>query len=388
MSTWRDRLVPASFRGVPFFVKGSERAGGRRVVKHEYPGKDEPFTEDMGRRAREFSVEGFVVGSDYMTARDALLTALEEAGPGELIHPFYGARQVVALEFRVREADDMGGVAQFSLSFGETPSAPAQPTASVDASGAVSASASAAVDAAQVEFLASFSPGTLVDSLDDQLASALSKMAELSGPIGLGEQELALLTLKVQRLSSDARALLGSPAALFDRLSETVACFVDGSRAALLELYAFDPGPAPSGSTPARAAELQAFNALRRCFQRLVLVQAAILALGETFANYEAAEAARSELTDLLDDQAGVAADDTFPALLQLRADLVKAIPGEASDLPRIVSVTPASTLPSLVLTHRIYGSVDREADVIARNGIRDPRFVLGGRPLEVLSHD
>lgn len=47
--SWTDRLQPASFRGVAFKVDGDDLQIGRRTVVHEYPGRDTPSVEDMGR---------------------------------------------------------------------------------------------------------------------------------------------------------------------------------------------------------------------------------------------------------------------------------------------------------------------------------------------------
>ena len=69
-------LRPASFRGVPFdaFEEHSE-AGGRRLVRHEFPLRDTPYAEDMGRKAGQWQVEAFVLRNrwaDYEAARDRL----------------------------------------------------------------------------------------------------------------------------------------------------------------------------------------------------------------------------------------------------------------------------------------------------------------------------
>ncbi|EPR0211413.1 DNA circularization N-terminal domain-containing protein, partial [Escherichia coli] len=45
---WKDRLVEASFRGVPFKVEDEGAPVGRRVETHEYPNRDKPYTEDLG----------------------------------------------------------------------------------------------------------------------------------------------------------------------------------------------------------------------------------------------------------------------------------------------------------------------------------------------------
>lgn len=47
--TWKDRLQDASFRGVPFKVEEESAGTGRRVETHEYPNRDKPYTEDLGK---------------------------------------------------------------------------------------------------------------------------------------------------------------------------------------------------------------------------------------------------------------------------------------------------------------------------------------------------
>ncbi|MFX9939048.1 DNA circularization N-terminal domain-containing protein, partial [Acinetobacter baumannii] len=64
--TWRDQLRPASFRGVPFHVTQATGTFGRRSVTHEYPFRDLPYVEDLGRRARTLRIEALLLGEDYM----------------------------------------------------------------------------------------------------------------------------------------------------------------------------------------------------------------------------------------------------------------------------------------------------------------------------------
>jgi prophage DNA circulation protein len=71
--TWRTRMQPASFRGAGFLVEGHDGEVGRRLAVHEYPERDLPYAEDLGRKARVFKITGLVIGPDYMAQRDALL---------------------------------------------------------------------------------------------------------------------------------------------------------------------------------------------------------------------------------------------------------------------------------------------------------------------------
>lgn len=117
--SWRDELREASFRGVPFFVEGTTTEFGRRTVVHEYPYGQRPGTEDLGRKVRRLRLDAFVVGANYMADRDRLRDALEQVGPGRLVHPYWGEVQVSVETVSLRETDAEGGRAMFALSFVE-----------------------------------------------------------------------------------------------------------------------------------------------------------------------------------------------------------------------------------------------------------------------------
>ena len=113
--SWREQYQPGRYRGAVFYTERSDRRGGRRLALHEYPARDIPFAEDLGRRARRFELDLFVLGDDYMAARDALLTALEAEGPATLQHPYYGACRASVEQYRVNESTANGGLATFSV---------------------------------------------------------------------------------------------------------------------------------------------------------------------------------------------------------------------------------------------------------------------------------
>lgn len=116
---WRAQLYPATFRGAMFHVEVREKAGGRRDVVHEFPKRDVPYSEDLGRRARRFTVSGYVIGPDYITDRDALESALDAEGPGALVLPTRGSQQVEVDHVNVIERRERGGIAEFEMTFTE-----------------------------------------------------------------------------------------------------------------------------------------------------------------------------------------------------------------------------------------------------------------------------
>ena len=145
--SWRDRLLPATFRGAPFRVEShAAEASGRRAVVHEYPGRDLPRAEDLGRRAGEYTVEAYVLGRDYDRARDRLIRACAAAGAGDLDHPWLGRLRVICTGCRVSERSGEGGVARLSLTFVSAGEA-RWPAAGSNALGALDADAARAVTA-------------------------------------------------------------------------------------------------------------------------------------------------------------------------------------------------------------------------------------------------
>src|SRR6516162_8788730 len=95
---FRDDMLPASFRGAMFHVEAGAKESGRRIVTHEFPKRELPYSEDMGRKAFQFSVRGYILTfpidtsidlykRDYRIARDALILQLETEGTGVLQLP-------------------------------------------------------------------------------------------------------------------------------------------------------------------------------------------------------------------------------------------------------------------------------------------------------------
>jgi prophage DNA circulation protein len=376
-----------------------DRSGGRRTVTHEYPFRDEPFIEDMGRKSRSFQLEGYIVGGDYLVHKNALIDALEAAGPGELVHPSYGSLIVMSGDFRVRESTADGGVARFSIEFIETESSPPAPVTTIAAVASVTASATASIDALSADFVRVYrvdgEPAHALESLTSVVQSATIALDKALAPLVHAEQDLAVLKHDLDALYLDADSLVRQPFLITSRLVATLVSLTSmpltpqlGVRA-LLEAYGFTPEIArPPATTATRILEQLNYDALQRMISVVMVVQAAQLASTEVYATYDDAVTTRDAVTDALDAQADVAGDETYAALTQLRADFVRAVPGEASDLPRLVRYTPPETVPSLVLSHRLYGDISRETDLVERNSVERPGFVPGSVEIEVLSRD
>jgi prophage DNA circulation protein len=123
---WRLRLQPASYNSVPFKVDADSKGSGRRIVQHEWPKKNIPYAEDMGRRIRKFTIAAYIISgprqADYEANRDDLIAQLETEGAGILIHPTFAQDSglpVVVDTYTVTEKREKGGFCEIEINFVE-----------------------------------------------------------------------------------------------------------------------------------------------------------------------------------------------------------------------------------------------------------------------------
>jgi len=88
-------LLPASFRGVPFWVLNADHDAGRRLAQTLFPGRDGNYHDDLGLHDGSISISAIVVGDDYIAQAQRLERALITPGPGTLVHPWLGEKWVV-----------------------------------------------------------------------------------------------------------------------------------------------------------------------------------------------------------------------------------------------------------------------------------------------------
>src|SRR5512139_3403644 len=144
---WRNLLKqPASFRGVAFHVESGSRASGRRTVTHEYPKRNDPYAEDMGRHAIRWAFSGYLIYrinpppgfSPYVQQRVQLLNALEDNDIGRLYHPVLAPSymDVMCERYSMVESRERGGFTQFEMQFVQSGS-PGNSVVSVDTTSVV-----------------------------------------------------------------------------------------------------------------------------------------------------------------------------------------------------------------------------------------------------------
>ena len=392
--TFFSNLREASFRGARFEVDDVEASGGRRVVLHEYPLRDTPYSEDLGRRAREFSVRGYIVQGrtyDYATARADLVKALEAYGAGELVHPWHGEVSVVVDDYRLRESMERGGLLELDIRFREAGQL-ANPTAAADTAQGVTSAASSARQALKDSFLSAFAP--VLDEID-KVSTALNDAANLAMEyLGLPQSLIAEGLAYVQGLIATPAAFFDALVGLFGGLLGNESSNESGEKALAAPVpdasfrIASGEGAAPLESILGGSAVIttEAERVIRDTVAQVVIVESAASTAHTEYATADDALADRDAVVEGLDTIEPVAEDIVFQELAELRRAVVTDLTTRGAELPRVRSVTLPDTVPALVAAYRIHADAGRADEIVSRNRIRHPGRVPGGTPLEVLS--
>lgn len=231
--SYQDELFQfAKFRHVLFHVSGAETTVGRRTVVHEFPMRELPFPEDMGKKGTEFVVDGFLIGDDYLFQMQDLISALMEPGPGTLVHPSMGTLQVSLVQpGRLRESFiERRGMVTFSLTFVESDEA-AQPSFTVDTQQAVEDAADDAYAPVEDDFTSEFdtdnAPAWEKASLVDEINNINAVVGKVRDAIRFDLSPLSALIKAGAQLKANVMGLIATPNALFTELSVQVRALVN-----------------------------------------------------------------------------------------------------------------------------------------------------------------
>lgn len=386
---WQDDLRLASFRSVPFHVDQAGFSMGRRLARHEYPQRDQPYLEDMGRKAREYKIEAFIIGPDYMADRDDLIKAMEEAGAGQLVHPYYGTLSVTVSDCDLTESTNAGGLAKFTITFVEA-GRQQEPKSGTDTQTILVH----AIDDSDGAFTQDFTESFSVDDAPEFVSQdALDSVNDLLAHPGIDLGNLAWirtdpLNALTALLPENLSASLRDPATLAGGILALV-------KNATNMLSVLDFSLSPVGGSSVTTSRLQQ-NTNRAALDGLVRQAATAQRIGALAyagaVTVDDARQSRSEIvsladTVLLNESTGQRAADS---IIQIRTDAISHFGVITPDLPKLVSITEQTARPAWVIAHDFYGDdwygQSREDELIARNSVRHPGFVRAGYPLQVLA--
>lgn len=423
-SFW-DQLQPASFRNVPFAVRSGGGQAGRRNAIHEYPFRDIPWVEDLGRSSRRIQVVGFVVGDDVIAQRARMIAAVEAAGDGELVHPTLGRIQVSVISFDWEEGEQ-GRTFAYRFQFvrqGQRlyPSSVADGTAGVSSAATLLGSASAAAFVAKT--LAPLAAGaaqanqvfqqatvwaqqaqrvgndaTSLIKLAVSLPGQFGRLLGLASGVTVGEIIPSSANLTPQGLVATAAAARAAVASACSSLvaaasqigSNNTAPFTSAvqSLASAILTVSSTPGDALRGMstlasfTPAGPGGTSAAvqGATADLFRRAAAGAVAIAGSQYQPQSSDDAAGVRAQVLDVLDAEITIAGDQledgVYTSLRTLRAQAVQDLNARGASLPTLVTVEVARSMPALALAQRLYRDASRSDELIARVVPIHPAFM------------
>lgn len=431
MSLLQGGVLPAAFRGAPFAVLNSDVGGGRRVALHQYPGRDDPWAEDMGRAARRWRFRGFIVDGDVVflggpiqLQRALLIAALEASGPGLLLHPTLGAVQASVAGFTVGEATDASRMSSVEIEFIEA-GKQQFPSLLSSSQGLFSAAnlctVALAVDGVRAMALAG-AAGDRREALATTAHLWANQTVALSGDATALTRLTAQLPGNFGRYASGGNSGLNgqspttySSSTLVSDLIEAVAKqrSVISSNAIQVQIsvattnlaYATDVADNVSALVQSLADACADPTDAIRLLERLIgfatdwpaaatgigtafsamMRRAACASLALASAKYQPtssddAAAKIAELAAIVANEAEIAAnagdDQSFKALRQLRAAIVEDLRSRSATLPQIKVFRPGVSLASLTLAQRYYRDPTRADQLVAQAKPVHPLFM------------
>lgn len=393
------QLRRASFRGVPFEVTSSNLSIGRRTQTFEYPQRDDPFTEDMGRSKRTIRITAFVVGYDYIARMKRLIAACEKPGSGRLIHPWLGSMEVTPTDLSA-PVFESNRVASVSLTFVESGKLQ-YPNALLDVGAKCLSAAQLLVNAEFDEFVKTFDLSGAQDFVKE--AVGLDLQGILNSETVQSVCDAFDLADELATLSHDVITLAeGGADALFNRVldtyglqgfASTVHAWTDVSHRFRSLTQSSELNSAKSQAVASRTTSerIEKANAAGQAMIRGLSVANMVVAASEIgtsndrldasttvqTAPYDDLIAVRNEILKAIDEESlKISSDPIYEALCESRSAVYEAITQRAENQARLVSFKPSSVQPALVLAYDYYGDASREAEIVGRNKIRHSGFV------------
>lgn len=413
---WPRTMRPASFRGVPFYVERDQVETGRRLAIHEFPLKDAPYVEDMGRETNKISVTAYVLGDDADSQEKALRDACDQGGVGALSLPI--DRFEVHCESCSRDfSKDKLGLIAFNLKFVREGAGPAGGRAglvmppgflaaqiglvALDVVSAVAAWLSAAVAVAGQSSLVRDAAARDLRAIAGEIDAAargvtmdpalgarvtrtlidIDRNAESLVRIGALPHAITATVFSAARQETSAAANL--TATLRQVLDDLRLAIPPDSGAVLLAgiaTYEALPPPITPRTHSRRQAQANAV-ALAQALRLVALAGYAEALAARTFADRRAAIQARADTTEYfaaeLDRiEPGPGSAELHRAVVTLSGRVAEYISRLASDLAPVMVVEANVAMPALWWANRLYGDADRAGDIVARNRVIHASFL------------
>ncbi len=404
----------ASFRGIPFRVRSDNRTSGRRGTTHQFLFRDNPFREDTGRAAEQFTIEGFIDGNnnrykgqslDYIEIRDLLREAIrQDKSPGILILPTYGEFLVSGIRISVATDNRRKGICRLSMTFEESgelsfPTVTENLPATVEIQS--TALKTAVTEEAGNETILTSDPDSGVDE-SEEIVDEFTKSTDQALETGdQNQNSLEEFSRKYELYKANIREKLFVPVQFYEdtqdvytelrnvwpdeNLNDAYDAFRDIFNSAVDDI-----GKAVDILTPDRVNQEKNSQLLRDGFRNIMLAQMSDITANQSFISNNQVQQRRDELVVLFDQQIDNASNnfdrEQRNNLVQLRTDTLATLQAVGGDLPEERTILLPESIPAAELASNLYGDADRAQEIAEANDIMNPIFMPPQVELLVLS--
>lgn len=395
---WRDQLRPAKLGNASFFVDASDATLGRNTQTHEYPLRDKPSVEDLGRKARRFTLDCYVIGEQYMSDRDLLIAELESFGPKTLVHPYMGEMKVNVVDAQgPRESTKEGGLARFSITVVESGTVLLLSEVQVTAKRVQDTSAISTLSASTVfaqKYKTKNALAFILDAATAQVQGISTTLRGIIAKVTTVPSAVSTFVAALTDLSGAASSLILVPQTLASRITSLINQTRDIVNQPIFalnivrELFHYgDDLPYVPLTTTNRIIQATNQSALCGLVQQAAVIAACHISSTIEFDSQQDALAVRDELIEVIDAQLEQSTtDEEYSALVDVRTAMAIDLETRGARLAQLLNVTLLESAPAVALAYERYADPLRDAEIISRNAVRDPMFLPSGRPLQVLS--
>lgn len=406
---WQAQYQQASFKGVSFYVDSSDTKIGRNLSTNEYPGTEDVSTEDISRKARSFSLDCYVLGSDYFQQRDALIAAFESKGAGELVHPYQGIQQVHCEDCNIKESKLEGGIAKFTVTFIEA-GEQKFPAIEQDRNFQLLNKANRLNVVADSYFTNNVKLVNVPDYVRNGSINTVSNFfTNIKGLVNSGGlfnslsslantdfiQSFANLSLNLDNVITPLASIKQSPLDYVSLISSTFGLIFDiGENAKSIKKILVPARSTTVDTIYEYTQQNKDFNSNQTVSTHYInLVGVATEAKGLTkqdFSSRKEALEVRDNLVDQIDLLKDVHQDraEIYTALRDLKSEVIISVPNQAQRLPRIRNLKLPRTKSSILLAYDLYEDISQADDIVSRNKIKHPGFISGDKELEILVNE
>lgn len=397
-------LRRASYDGISFEVTDSSLSFGRRTVVHDYPQRDMPYVEDLGRATNKITLNGFIIGVDYIEKAKRLIKKIESSSKSNeaklLVHPWLGSLRVIPTDIPSLSWNTTKRIATFSFTFTE---AGEKPKATYSLSGAISNLRQRAEELAN-KVMPVETINLIQDHIDDVKSVANDIFASLKeSQFGVLAGITTNMDLQVKQFWSSLEAGAKQKARLQFLKTLSVAGLIgvdlnwtDLTKSSIKETANKTlKGSAPVIATPetvgavtTSAMAVEAFKTSTRVMMLSNAVGASSFLKSATNVNAEGTQkqdtdesllGVRNNLLTALESEMilqGVDNSDLYETLSDTFASVYQGFNALIDSDAVTEKVTLNESTPALVLAYDKYGDSSRVDEISSRNGIVNPLFL------------